>query len=220
MTAIPVLLVLTTISGCATTYSYNPIELHVVDSDTKQPIEDVVVVAHWSLVQGTVGGNSPAGNLQVMETVSDKNGYVYFPEWGPKTVMRGRMDANGARLHFFKRGYEIIGGGNSDFLWQSKHPKTSQWNGLTVELKKFDGNLERYEKQLTSLDISLSDIIVSAENCEWKHIPKMVIAMQREKARLEENGVDTSGIRGIDLFPSKNCGSPRKYFQSLMKVEN
>lgn len=200
------------VSGCASMYSYNSVEVYVVDVDTKQPLEDVIVVAHWTLDEGTLGGNVEIGTLQVMETVSDKNGRVYFPEWGPKTVWRGRLDARGAQLHFFKPGYEITGGGNTDFLWQSKHPRTSQWNGLTVELKKFDGSQEKYAKQLTQLNTSLGGIIAYAENCEWKHIPKMVIAMQKEKEILEEKGIDTSGIRRINLFPSKNCGSPTEYF--------
>ena len=200
------------LAGCATTYSYNPIEVHVIDAETKQPLEGVIVVAHWSLVQSTVGGNSPVGTLQVMETISDKDGRIYFSEWGPKSVYKGHLDRRGAQIELFKPGYETGSFQNSDMLWQGKHPKTSQWHGKTVELKPFNGSLKERANMLKYLDVSLGNVITFTDNCEWKRIPEMVIAMQREKYRLEQSGIDTSSIRGLNLFPHRNCESAVEYF--------
>jgi len=202
--------------GCATTYSYNPIEVHVIDAETKQPLEGVIVVAHWSLVQSTVGGNSPVGTLQVMETISDKDGRIYFSEWGPKSVYKGHLDRRGAQIELFKPGHETGSLKNSDMLWQGKHPRTSQWHGETIELKQFKGSLKERANMLQYLDVSLGNVITFTDNCEWKKIPNMVVAMQKEKRYLKNNGIDTPTVRGLNLFPSNNCESAVEYFQRRM----
>src|SRR6266849_1854255 len=80
------LICLLPLQACATTYSAEPIEAWVVDADSGQPIEGVVVTANWELEIGTLGGNIPVGQIMVMETVTDQKGRFYFPAWGPKAV--------------------------------------------------------------------------------------------------------------------------------------
>ncbi|MCF6199453.1 MAG: hypothetical protein L3J67_08665 [Hyphomicrobiaceae bacterium] len=66
-----------TLTGC-TRYSAEPIEGWVIDADTKKPIEGVIVVANWQLHKSTIGGRIPAAHLNIMETLTDKNGRFFF----------------------------------------------------------------------------------------------------------------------------------------------
>ena len=210
------------LSGCVT-YSYKPIEMHVVDADTNQPLEGVIVVARWSLEVGTVGGNVEIGNLQIMETTSDNSGQVYFPEWGPKTVIRGRLDARGAQLLFFKPGYKIEGGGNSDVLWQSKHPKISQWDGETFQLKKYKGSVEDYAKQVYMLGSDIDNALQLRNNddhCLWKKIPKIIISLNNQSILFEKQNIYPYGSKVLrigDIPSSTACGSPYEFFKEYQK---
>src|SRR3990172_3705709 len=66
-------------------YSAEPIEARVVDAETKQPLEGVIVTANWELVEGTLaGGPRVLGQMMVMEAVTDANGRFSFPALGPK----------------------------------------------------------------------------------------------------------------------------------------
>src|SRR6266540_7096039 len=97
---------LMSLHACST-YSAKPIEAWVVDEETKQPLEGVIVVANWELRYGLEGG---AYQLTIMETVTDKNGRFYFPGWGPKAIPKelpsgARLKEDDPGLLFYKHGY-------------------------------------------------------------------------------------------------------------------
>lgn len=60
-------LCLAAVPACATPirYSAEPIEAWVVDAETKQPLDGVVVTANWQLKEGTFGGSVQVGQLMV-----------------------------------------------------------------------------------------------------------------------------------------------------------
>src|SRR6266852_2229864 len=62
-------------------YAANTLEGQVLEAETKAPLEGVIVVVNWELVDPT---NLPVAQLMVMETVTGKNGRFVFPAWGPK----------------------------------------------------------------------------------------------------------------------------------------
>ena len=49
------------LQGCSRDYSATAIEAWIVDTETKQPLEGVVVVADWKLEFGLEGGQSAEG---------------------------------------------------------------------------------------------------------------------------------------------------------------
>ena len=57
-----------------------PVTARVVDAETGQPVEGVMVVANCPM-RG--GHGTPAGQAMVMEAVTDKDGVFHFPWWGP-----------------------------------------------------------------------------------------------------------------------------------------
>ena len=89
------------------TYTAEPIEAWVVDPETNQPLQDVIVVAHWQLKGGLEGGNR-VGQMMVMETVTDAQGRFYFPGWGPKfRPLNGELKTGSPRIAAFQERVRI-----------------------------------------------------------------------------------------------------------------
>lgn len=141
--------VLLGMSGYPSKYSAEAIEARVIDADTKQPLEGVIVTANWELEDSTFGGNVPVGQLMVMEAVTDKNGRFYFPPWGPKKPPKGGLRNKDPQLLLFKPGYRSRGLVNEfrDYMYEEPI-RRSEWNGKTIELKKFTGTSEEWLRML------------------------------------------------------------------------
>jgi hypothetical protein len=144
-----------TLPACAALvppYSAEAIEARVVDADTKQPLEGVIVTANWELRGGglALGGSTAVGQIQVMEAVTDQNGRFFFPAWGPIKQFKGELHDKDPQLLFFKSGYAYR------ILWNDyrgdppamKVVHRSQWNGKTIEMKKFMGTPAEWLKVL------------------------------------------------------------------------
>lgn len=138
--------------ACATiyppAYSAEPIDARVIDAETKQPLEGVVVTADWELRGGaSPGGSTTVGELMVMEAVTDKNGQFHFPAWGPIRQFKGELHNHDPRLILFKSGYEYRILSNEprfDAEAALQPVRHSQWNGKTIELQKFVGTPEQW----------------------------------------------------------------------------
>jgi hypothetical protein len=202
-------------------YSAKEIEAWVVDADSHQPLEGVNVVAHWALSFGLEGGLQT--DLMLMEAVTDKAGRFYFPPWGPTAIPAGlpweaRLKNQDPAIIFFKSGYAWKALSNDR---PGPHPdfgpsvRTSDWNGKTIELKKFDGDLKQY-------GFFVSGVLtgVSYGGCEWKKIPRVIVALTRESARLKQQKVFHS-LPTIEEFDANsvknNCGSAREFFNDYIK---
>lgn len=202
------------LSACAITYSAEPIEAWVVDAETKQPIEGVIVTANWQLEEGTLGGNVLAGQLMVMETVTDKNGKFAFPGWGPKLALSSHLVNRDPQLLLFKSGYEYRGLQNTFIVDYNKGSlRRSEWNGKRIEIKKFKGGLEEYAEHLSLFKTDISFII--DDNCSWKNIPRMLIAMTQQSKFFKQSGI--FALYSVDEYlpvDEKNCGSVKEFFRS------
>lgn len=231
-----VLACLAALPACATPlrYSAEPIEATVIDAETKQPLEGVVVTANWQLEEGTFGGNVQAGQLMVMEAVTDKDGKFRFPSWGPTTVWRGHLVNDDPQLLLFKSGYEYQRLYNHVSMsayreYVLKPVRRSDWNGKTIELKPFKGTVEEYAKRFENLNYELEHIATGQpEDCHWKKLQKVITEMNREHKSLEEKGinpytlhsVDKELLRNSDYYAKKggpSCGSPKEFFRIFQK---
>lgn len=197
--------------GHPDTYSAESIEGWVVDADTNEPLEGVVVVAAWILD----GWTTPfikfdrVGTLELMESVTDSDGRFNFPAWGPLRRPRdGVLWAQDPELLFFKSGYDIEILSNP---LTSKIPtnsvRTSRWNGKTIKLKKFEGDVKRYANRVRSFgDGSVENAL---EDCSWQKIPNTIIALRRENERLEQYGVRGVTVERMLPLPGKDdpCGA-------------
>jgi hypothetical protein len=201
-------------------YSAEAIDAWVFDAETGQPLEGVIVVVDWRLWRG---GFHPdwRGSLQVMETVTDAKGHFAFPAWGPKSRPAGTYLHDDPRLYLFKRDYEDALVSNS---WPTMEPNVSslrrfERNGLPIQMKKFTGSLEGYAKHLSLLDSFLNPAF--DQNCFWKQIPHMLIAMHLEAQRFREKKIHTSlnlieQREGHNASKYAKCGSVREYLRSYL----
>ena len=147
-------------------YSAAPIEAWVVDAETKQPIEGVIVVAHWALESTSriiPHQTNATGSLMILETVTDQNGRFHFPAWEPKWHLgSGDLTDDDPELIFFKSGYKYINVSNSQYTRPIKYrdegrpvgaetkltgaKRSSLWSGETIKMEKFGGTMEEYAK--------------------------------------------------------------------------
>jgi len=192
-------------------YSAEPIEAWVIDAETKQPLEGVIVTANWQLEEGTFGGNVPVGQLMVMEAVTDNNGRFYFPAWGPIKPKKGHLVIRDPQLLIFKSGYKHFGLENELAQNYNKGPvRRSEWNGKKIEMREFKGGLKEYGKHLVDLNISLNWAI-NGRNCEWKSITRMILALGEVDRQLRKIGVERSVSQIHSLIPFEGkedkCGA-------------
>lgn len=194
--------------GHPDTYSAEPIEGWVVDADTNEPLEGVVVVAAWILD----GWTTPfikfdrVGTLELMESVTGSDGRFNFPAWGPLRRPRGGMLwAQDPELLFFKSGYDIEILSNP---LTSKIPtnsvRTSRWNGKTIKLKKFEGDVREYASRVRSFGIG--GLGEALKDCTWRKIPKTIIAMRKEDLWLRERG--QAGVFWQSTVPREGSEDP------------
>lgn len=228
-------------------YSAAPIEAWVVDKEAGQPLEGVIVVAHWALESTSrivPHQTNPAGSLMILETVTDKNGRFYFPAWGPKWHLgTGNLTDSDPELILFKSGYKYLRVSNSRYLRPAKYSdvgkpsgteskpsgskRISFWSGERIELKAFKGTVEAYENHFESLNDALGHIAAdNPEECSWKKIPITIHAMNRERKRLIAQGVNPDTLSSVDkellmndeYFTKKgSCGSPKEFFRDLQQ---
>lgn len=200
------------------TYTVEPLKARIIDAETRQPLEGVIVVAHWQLERGTMGGNVEAGQLAIMEVVTDQHGQLSFPGFGPKVVWNRFLVDKDPELLIFKSGYYYLALSNtySSAIELRTHAiRRSEWDGKTIELKPFKGTLEEYGRHLRSLPLSWA---YTGKECEWKRMPRMVLAAHEQTMRFKRAGI-VSGLRTINaLIPSEGstdeCGA-REYFKEF-----
>jgi len=86
---IPVFLAACAVGGIAAgppVYSSLPITARVVDEDTSQPLEGVIVVVRWQLREAAPVQTKEVGQIMVAEAVTNATGNFHVPAWGPKPV--------------------------------------------------------------------------------------------------------------------------------------
>ena len=205
------------LSACSR-YSAEPTEGWVIDADTRIPIEDVIVVADWQLHKSTMAGKVPAAHLYIMETLTDKYGLFYFDKWGPSFAKWGYFIDRDPALLFYKEGYEFHSVQNPlpSEIDNSK-VRRSVWNGATIELKKFEGNLNDRASHLSLLHNSLYTILYG-DKCEWKKTPMLVLAIARQEKIFRENNVHNI-LPSLDDISGYKCGSAEEYLDRHKKIE-
>jgi hypothetical protein len=238
---------LATLPACAgpLKYSADPIEAWVMDAETKQPLENVIVVAHWELETTSrivPHQTNSVGSLMILETATDKNGRFYFSAWGPKWHLgSGNLTDSDPELIFFKSGYKYLRVSNSRYLRPAKYSdvgkpsgteskpsgskRISFWRGERIELKPFRGTTEEYAESFKDFNRELDSIISRRpEDCEWKKIPRTIIAMMHERKALEDKGIryafsiDQQLLISDEYFSKKGgseCGSPKNFIKGL-----
>lgn len=210
-----VLLVLP-LSACGFIYHAEEIEGWVVDAETGKPLEGVIVVAHWQLRATSLAGGGPAiRELQIYETVTDRNGRYFFPAWGPKFAVQGELGGASPALLYFKPGYKFLGLDNE--WYRGMDTTKSDWDKKTVKLEPFKGTLAEYAEHLSSRSSTLWVVGFevgdhSGDYCGWKNFPRLLRALDELDAKFRAAGIVqgtvVSRLKANDnLIREKGCGS-------------
>lgn len=217
--SIAMLILLSALSGCANfprIYSGEAIQGRVIDSETKQPIEDVVVLEIWEL-QGQDSffqlESDHNGNVHIAETLTDKKGYYSFPEWGPTFTMNGHLNESSPHLVFYKFDYDVIHLHNTVSGNLNRDSRVSEHSGKTIEMEKFNGTPKEYHRSLSSIYSVLQlSSYRDAFDCMWEKIPVFSSEMIKLGTYFRQNRVWLnigSGYPRIESFDKKGCGNPR-----------
>jgi len=195
-------------------YSAEAIEGWVVDADTGKPLEEVIVVAHWRLKGGFEGGTT-IRELQIFESVTDRDGRYAFPAWGPRFALSGNLKSPSPSILFFKQGYKFLGVDNN--WYPGRDMSKSDWNGKTVKLERFNGTLVEYAQHLWGLnnDLWTAGYAVghrAGDYCGWKSFPNMLRAMDELEVKLKPlrlmNRTVAASLRAADKqLLAAGCGT-------------
>jgi hypothetical protein len=203
------------------TYSAKAIEAWVVDEETGQPLEGVLVVAHWQLAP-LLGHGPPVGQVTVLETVTDTKGRLYFPAWGPKPrePKSGLLTYYDPEIFLFKSGYRWRSLRNDVQTLMKNSVRSSDWSGQTLKLKKVAGNDEQYAKSVEALEENL-EFAFRHDDCSWKQIPRILAVLHVESQRLIEKKINN--VRSaMESWENHNkstvekCGSVQTFLRSYL----
>lgn len=202
-----------TLAGHPLTYSAEAIKGWVVNAETKQPLEGVIVTANWELSNAF---GAPVGQMMAMESVTDASGRFYFPAWGPKfRPPNAIIKDQDPQLVLFKSGYDFVRLQNPVGPLNKDSLRRSAWNGKTIELEPFEDylikwnervNTSAYAQRLKFLKGSFS-WAYSDDICELKKIPRMTVALYLQKQRFREQQIYNT-LPVIDYIFDKEFNDP------------
>lgn len=207
-------------SGCSTQKSYRgaAIEGRVIDAQTRQPIQGVVVVADWQLYGRTFHPDI-IGRLLLQETTTDANGVYRLPAWGPLRAKEGVIDRGSPALNFYKRGYRfsrLYNMGYAAPYIKLPDPLISEWSHRDVELEphtasyKFGDSFQEFASAIGLLSLR------EGEECSWEQMPRMTAALvNREMEYLERES--TANLPRIEtLHQSGRCANPAEALKGYL----
>jgi len=112
----------------------------------------------------------------------------------------------------FKPGYKWVGLDNYPLsTYSTDSVRKSDWNGKTIKMERFKGAPKEYA---THLDLMPLHKLI--EDCEWKNIPQMIIAVSGQSDKFHQLGV-VPELYSIERYLPTNlskCGSPNEFFKS------
>lgn len=183
-------------------YSAQAIRGIVIDASTGQPMDGVIIVAQWVLIEANVGGHTARRRLQVLETVTAQDGSYAFPAWGP---IPNPLDINLPKgyiccflwdqdpaLSYFKPGYRPLGLENTKPVDVAPAVRTSDWDGKRIELEPFKGSVEEWGKEIGFLQTDLD-----WGNLDWHLYPRMVLAIEEQRVRYRLSHLRVSDLESL-----------------------
>jgi hypothetical protein len=189
----------------------------IVDEETGQSVEGAVVVAQWVLR----GAWSSQHTLHIDEAITDHNGEFVIPGFRPKfRVPLMELRHSSPQLLIFKAGYQPLWLQNekleevAKYVPNYKTLKTkdlvrstrwwiyggsrdlvqrSMWNGLSIEIEKFNGTSDRW------LDL-LEHFVIFIDDEDEKKLPRLFNALATERSYFKANPLSKYPPERLDYF--------------------
>jgi hypothetical protein len=171
------------VSGCAAKYTIKTesISGKVVDAETNEPIEDVIVIGYWPGFTFYFERNF-VGPIELVEVITDKEGNYFFPGWIKKNLDNSFRYGD-PQMFFYKTGYEIEIVKNAFTMENFKqmpgyfHPWRAEWDGKKIKMKKFEGNNRAYREHLEGVHYSVNFRSMFIR-CKYMNVPNLLITME------------------------------------------
>lgn len=186
-------------------YYAKDIRGQVVDAETGQPLEGVIVVARWMLRSAGPGSNSPGISINTIEVVTDKEGKYFIPGWGPRPRLPLHyLDYDDPALRFFKSDFypqSLSNTFRSDEHHNKRMVRTSEWDTKVIKLMLFGSNdWSDYSFRLEQL--WSSETMDCVREC-----PRFVLALDAESKRIKAfvpKGTFYPMVLDIENFSDRN----------------
>ena len=191
--------------GRMRTYSADPITFWVVDQETKQPIPGANVVAVWELEGGFNGYTIEL--FKVLEAVSDADGKVELPGWGPETRdVRGIIKGGAPYLYVFASGYRYDHAPNDNSLLKPAPSQTqSEWNGKRFPLKRNLSPIAEYAIQLAGQIEADFYTLANVDPCLIGAIPLFLQAIDNQNADFSQARVGREVFSGTRTLRERHA---------------
>jgi len=179
------------LQGCTlvNVFHVSSMEGKVVDKDSGKPLEGVMVIEAWEIYKPGLHGTS-GGYLPLRETRTDSEGRYRFPPRGTLHVDGGYLDETSPWLIYFKPGYHFNSVMNEMRRNQRfEFNRKSDWDGKTIEMRKFVGTPEEQAIELKRFDNILGGFTSRGGWCIWTGIPNTLSSMRQENINLNKKGV-------------------------------
>lgn len=207
----------------ATSVFYSPeIEGRVV-MPNGEPVAGAIVVASWNIQEALTA--SSLGQVALIEVLTDRNGSFNIPAWGPRFVALGTIREDEPIIRVFKPGFSPLVLRNYEGLpvWPVYPVIKSRLDGKVLVLARFDGTADDYGFALQPLLDSLSPLFDNQEQCNWRVVPRLLLALEASKTKLmAENAGDT--LRFAHQYAAQDaepkCGDAERFFRSYRDGES
>jgi len=213
------LVMLGLLTGCTSLprfYSGEEVHGWVIDSETKEPIKDVVVVIFWRL-EGGFPHTDDTANVHIEETLTDESGYYSFPEWGPEFTVDGRLSESAPRLKYYKFGYDTKSYANTISGNPNPDNSVSEHSGKKIELIKFTGSLEEYPKVLGSFYTFLSlGHYRETLRCQWVKVPIFTSEVIKAEQYFKQKNIYSS-LPHLGSLSAPECNNPEEILKEYLK---
>lgn len=196
-------------------YYANDIRGQVVDAETGQALEGVVVVASWTLRWIRIGDGSTGGSINTLEAVTDKEGKYFVPGWGPRPRPPfAFLDNLDPELRYFKSNFypQTVANTLRSYGHHNRSiTRTSEWDGKVVKLKPFKGDdWGDYASQLrTYWSSETADCV--------RECPHFVLALDAESKRIKASA--PKGTFYPMVLDIENFSEPDREFLRKFKNE-
>ena len=200
----------------------------VVDAETGEPLEGVVVEATWPSVTGTLaGGPHHWGIIQRLETQTDEKGFFHLPSW-VRIGYHNWISETDPEIYLYRAGYwprtlrNNINKFDQIIIWPE--PWKSDWDGKVIKLEPThwrEWTKEEWEKQhkddaydaangylIIMLRLNNDDRIWPPNNCDWKRRPRDFLEGMRYQLRMMEM-----------LLPTRRYKVVKRTLDELKKIE-
>ena len=141
------------------------------------------MAANWQLIaSGLDTGGRKLRQLEVMETVTDKDGRFYFPRFTRINFSLDQLREEDPQILIFKPGYRYLRVVNRHREHEppGSH-RVSQVNGKRLPLQQGAADIHRYASELDLMTTNVSGVIY---NDDPSKLSKLINALACERRRL------------------------------------